>query len=58
MSVPVATSSLPVEITLMFQNKHESDVMEIDYVRNELVVTINNLENWTKPEKVIKVPSA
>lgn len=35
-----------------FQPKLEAIVFEIDYCRNDLIDTINNLKEWMKPEKV------
>lgn len=34
--------------------KLEAHVFEIDYCRNDLIETINNLKEWMKPEKVKK----
>ena len=36
----------------IFQPKLEAVVFEIDYCRNDLIETINNLKDWMKPEKV------
>lgn len=32
----------------------ESLIMEVDFVRNDLIFVLNNLSNWVKPEKVAK----
>ena len=35
-----------------FQPKFEAVAFEIDYCRNDLIDTMNNLKEWMKPEKV------
>ena len=34
----------------------ESCAYEIDYTKNEIINTLNNLDDWTKPQKVNKTP--
>ncbi|XP_053384468.1 aldehyde dehydrogenase, dimeric NADP-preferring-like isoform X7 [Mercenaria mercenaria] len=36
------------------KSRFESCLMEVDFVRNDLINTLNNLTEWVKPEKVKK----
>lgn len=36
---------------VIFQSKFESLLMEVDFVRNDLINCLNNLDDWAKPEK-------
>lgn len=34
------------------KSKQEAMILEIDFLKNDLIHTLNNLRDWAKPEKV------